>query len=85
MLPIPNGGIEPNLLYRAMFIRLIREFKPALILTHRPNSYHPDHRYTSLLVQDSSFVVTVPDNCPEVPALRHNPTVLYMCRGFRAV
>lgn len=82
VLPIPNGGIEPNLIYRSMFIRLIREFNPDLILTHRPNDYHPDHRYTSQLVQDSSYVVTVPNNCPEVPALKKNPSVMYLCDGF---
>jgi len=83
VLPIPNGGIEPNLTYRSMFIRLIREFAPDLILTHRPNDYHPDHRYTSQLVQDSSYVVTVPNNCPETPHLQYNPTVMYLCDSFK--
>jgi len=83
VLPIANGQLEPNLIYRSMFIRLIREFGPDLILTHRPNDYHPDHRYTSQLVQDSSYVVTVPNNCPEIPALRKNPTVMYVWDTFQ--
>ena len=83
VLPIPNGQIEPTLLYRRMFIRLIREFQPDLVLTHRPNDYHPDHRYTSQLVQDSAYLVTVPNNVPETPPLRYNPVMAYFSDTFR--
>jgi len=83
VLPIPNGGIEPTLVYRRMFIRLIRQFAPDLVITHRPNDYHPDHRYTSQLVQDSAYLVMVPNNCPEVPPLRYNPVMAYCRDEFR--
>ena len=83
VLPIPTGQIEPILAYRWMFIRLIREFGPDLILTHRPNDYHPDHRYTSQLVQDSSYLVTVPTAVPETPHLRSMPVIMYMSDTFR--
>lgn len=83
VLPIPNGQIEPTLAYRRMFIRLIREFAPDLVITHRPNDYHPDHRYTSQLVQDSAYLVTVPNNVPETPALRYNPVMCYCYDDFR--
>ncbi len=83
ILPIPNGQIEPTLVYRWMFIRLIREFQPDLILTHRPNDYHPDHRYTSQLVQDSAYSVTVPNTVPETPALRYNPVIDYLWDHFQ--
>jgi LmbE family N-acetylglucosaminyl deacetylase len=82
VLPIMNGGLVPSLEYRNMFIRLIREFNADVVITHRPNDYHPDHRYTSVLVQDSSYVVTVPNNCPETPAPRYAPSVLYMADEF---
>jgi LmbE family N-acetylglucosaminyl deacetylase len=82
VLPIMNGGLVPSLEYRSMFIRLIRDFNADVVITHRPNDYHPDHRYTSVLVQDSSYVVTVPNNCPESPAPRHAPSVLYMADEF---
>jgi hypothetical protein len=55
-----------------------------LILTHRPNDYHPDHRYTSQLVMDSSYVITVPNNLPTVPALRAAPVIAYFADGFKA-
>jgi LmbE family N-acetylglucosaminyl deacetylase len=83
VLPVPNGQLEPTLIYRRMFIRLIREFRPDLVLTHRPNDYHPDHRYTSQLVQDSAYVVMVPNTAAETPALRYNPVMAYFCDGFR--
>ncbi len=83
VLPIPNGQIEPILPYRRMFIRLIREFAPDLVITHRPNDYHPDHRYTSQLVQDSAYLVMVPNNVPETPPLRYNPVMAYCSDNFR--
>ena len=82
VLPIPNGQITPILPYRRMFIKTIREFRPDLVITHRPNDYHPDHRYTSQLVQDSAYVVTVPNNTPETPPLRYNPVMAYMSDRF---
>ncbi|NLF29863.1 MAG: PIG-L family deacetylase [Planctomycetes bacterium] len=83
ILPIPNGGIVPSLEYRGMFIRMIRRFRPHLIVTHRPWDYHPDHRNTSLLVQDSAYLVTVPNNCPDTPALDDNPVIAYMADTFQ--
>ena len=50
-----DGELEPTLENRKKIIRLIRNYTPDLILTHRPNDYHPDHRYTSILVQDSGI------------------------------
>ena len=82
VLPIPGGQIEPTLVYRWMFIRVIREFQPDLVLTHRPNDYHPDHRYTSQLVQDSSYLVRVPLNAPEVPPLARSPVIAYLSDTF---
>ena len=83
VLPIPNGQIEPTVFYRRMFIRLIREFQPDLVITHRPNDYHPDHRYTSQLVQDSAYLVMVPNNVPETPPLRYNPVMAYCNDDFQ--
>ena len=83
VLPIPNGQIEANLIYRSMFIHLLREFEPDFVITHRPNDYPPDHRYTSQLVQDAAYIMTVPNNVAAVPALRRNPVIAYMADDFR--
>ncbi|MEN6535136.1 MAG: PIG-L deacetylase family protein [Bryobacteraceae bacterium] len=73
-----DGEYEPTLANRREIIRQIREWKADVVLTHRPYDYHPDHRYTAMLVQDSAFMVTVPNICPVTPALRQNPIFLYL-------
>ena len=76
-LGLPDGALEPTLSNRSKIIRLVRELEPAIIITNRPNDYHPDHRYTSLLVQDSAYMFMVPHVVPEVSALGFNPLILY--------
>lgn len=70
-----DGELEATLENRKRVIRLIRTCRPDLVVTHRPNDYHPDHRYTATLVQDAAFSVTVPLICPETPALARNPVI----------
>ncbi len=77
-----DGYLQPTLEARFEIIALIRNFDPDLILTHRPNDYHPDHRYTSQLVCDAAYMVMVPAIVPEVPALRHNPVIAYLPDTF---
>src|SRR4029079_13160678 len=78
-----NGDLEPTLANRKVFMKVIRDFKPDLVLTHRPNDYHPDNRYRSELVQDSAYVLTVPNNLPTTPALRDNPVIAYLSDTFQ--
>jgi len=83
VLDIHNGSLEPNLENRLKIIRIIREFEPDLVITHRPNDYHPDHRYTSQLVQDSAYSVTIPNVLALTPHMMRNPVVAYMSDDFR--
>jgi LmbE family N-acetylglucosaminyl deacetylase len=83
VLDIHDGEILPTLENRRTIVRLIREWKADVVLAHRPNDYHPDHRYTGILVQDAAFMVIVPHFCPDVPALRKNPVFLYYSDGFQ--
>src|SRR4051812_49406634 len=69
VLDYPDGELDDRLESRQRVIRLIRGFRPDLILTHRSTDYHPDHRFAGLLVQDASYIVTVPGVCPETPHL----------------
>lgn len=78
-----DGELQPTLENRKTITRLIREWKADVVITHRPNDYHPDHRYTSVLVQDSAYMVTVPKFLPEVPALKDNPVFLYFSDRFQ--
>jgi LmbE family N-acetylglucosaminyl deacetylase len=79
----PDGGLLPTLEARYQVIRLIRSFKPDLLLTHRPNDYHPDHRYTSQLVQDAAYLVTVPSVVADTPHLRRDPVIAYLPDDFQ--
>lgn len=45
-----NGKLMPTLENREKIIAQIREFNADVVITHRPNDYHPDHRNTGLLV-----------------------------------
>jgi len=78
-----DGELEPTLEVRREIVRLIRSWKADVVLTHRPNDYHPDHRYTSTAVGDAAFMVTVPYFCPDAPALRKNPVFLYFIDDFK--
>ncbi len=78
-----DGELLPTLANREEIIRLLRTFKPDLVLTHRPNDYHPDHRYTSQLVQDAAYLVTVPAVLPGVPHLPRNPVIAYLPDEFQ--
>ena len=78
-----DGELLPTLGNRKAITRLIREWRADVVITHRPNDYHPDHRYTSVLVQDSAYMVTVPKFLPEVPALKNNPVFLYFPDRFQ--
>lgn len=83
ILDYHDGEFMPTLEARKRIVRLLREFEADLVLTHRPCDYHPDHRYTSMAVQDAAFLVTVPYFCPDAPALRRNPVFLYLMDAFR--
>jgi LmbE family N-acetylglucosaminyl deacetylase len=78
-----DGELVPSLDVRQQIIRQIREWKADLVLAPRPNDYHPDHRYTGVLLQDAAFMVTVPNVVTEVPALTKNPVFLYFEDGFQ--
>jgi N-acetylglucosamine malate deacetylase 1 len=79
---IPDGELMPTLDVRLRVIREIRTFAPDLVLTHRTSDYHPDHRAVGQLVQDASYMVTVPNVLREVPALKKDPVVAYMADLF---
>jgi len=83
VLDIHDGELMPTLENRRLITRLIREWKADIVITHRPNDYHPDHRYTGILVQDAAYMVTVPFFCPDVPPLSRNPVFLYSSDRFQ--
>ncbi len=78
-----DGELMPTLEIRKELIRLTREWGADLVLGPRTNDYHPDHRYTAILVQDGAYMVTVPFICPDTPPLRKNPVYMYVSDRFK--
>src|SRR5262249_37669342 len=78
-----DGQLLPTLANRLQIIRRTRSFRPHLGLTHRPNDYRPDHRYTSQLVQDAAYMVTVPAVAPDMPHLMRDPVIAYLPDDFQ--
>lgn len=75
---IPDGELAADIPTRYRVIREIRTYRPDLILAHRPYDYHPDHRAAGQLVQDATYLVTVPNLLRDTPPLDRDPVVAYM-------
>lgn len=74
---VEDCNLVADLPTRKRMIRYIREFNPDILICHRPNDYHADHRAAGQLVLDASYLLTVPHECPEAPAMRFMPVILY--------
>lgn len=78
-----DGELTPTLPIRLEIIRRIREWEADVVISHRSNDYHPDHRYTGILVQDAAFMVGVPNIAADTPPLAKNPVFLYYQDHFQ--
>lgn len=78
-----DGELMPTLDIRLEIIRLIRKWNADIVIVHRPNDYHPDHRNTSILVQDAAYMVIVPNIAPDTPPLKKNPVFLFAEDNFQ--
>ena len=83
VLDIHDGELMPSLENRRTFTRQIRGWNADIVMAHRPNDYHPDHRYTGVLMQDSAYMVAVPFFCPDAAPLKKNPVFLYSYDRFQ--
>jgi N-acetylglucosamine malate deacetylase 1 len=83
VLDIHDGELMPTLENRKTVARLIREWQADIVMGHRPNDYHPDHRYTGVLLDDSAIVVVAPFFVPDTPPTRRNPVFLYYSDNFQ--
>ena len=66
-----------NLETSKKLVRYIREYNPDIIFALLTNDYHADHRASAQLVADASYILTVPHTCPDVPAMRQMPVIVY--------
>jgi LmbE family N-acetylglucosaminyl deacetylase len=83
VLDIHDGELMVTMENRRTICRVIREYKADIVISHRPNDYHPDHRYVGVLVMDAAYMVTVPFFCPDVPYLTKIPVFLFSEDNFQ--
>ncbi|MHA1792864.1 MAG: PIG-L deacetylase family protein [Promethearchaeota archaeon] len=83
-LNIEDGDVWVNRENLRKFVRCIREYAPDLIITHRPQDYHKDHRYTGQLVMDASYMLLVPHFMDEfrTPYIDKMPVIAYAFDHF---
>jgi N-acetylglucosamine malate deacetylase 1 len=83
VMDIHDGELVPTLENRKMMARLIRQWQADIVMGHRPYDYHPDHRYTGVLMDDSAVVVVAPFFVPDTPPTPRNPVFMYYSDGFQ--
>lgn len=82
VVDIHNGELDSSVTNRKLVIQIMREFKADMVLCHRANDYHPDHRAVGTLVQDAAYTVTVPNVAPLTEPLKVAPVVGYLFDDF---
>jgi len=82
-LDFHDGELVPSLRAREAVMRAIRQWQADVVISHRTNDYHPDHRYTGQLVQDVAYMCAVPNLCPDTPRLEKNPVFMYFADRFQ--
>lgn len=83
VLGVTDTEVTTDLETRRLVVRAIRKFQPDIVLTHRPEDYHPDHRATGILVQDASYLLQVPLFCEDTPAMKKMPVIMFLQDDFK--
>jgi LmbE family N-acetylglucosaminyl deacetylase len=83
VMDIHDGELTPSLENRKAMARLIRQWQADIVMGHRPNDYHPDHRYTGVLMDDTAVVVVAPFFLPNTRPTPRNPVYMYYSDGFQ--
>jgi LmbE family N-acetylglucosaminyl deacetylase len=78
-----DGELTPTLERRYELIRILRQFRPDVVMFPRPWDYHPDHRYTGQICQDAMYMGRVPSVCPLAERLEADPVAMYLSDGFQ--
>jgi len=61
-------------------VQFLAELRPAIVVTHSPDDYHPDHEATSRIVRAAAFAAPIPNYLHgrwAHPPLEHIPTLYY--------
>ena len=69
-LGLPDAGIANTPATREQLARVIRRFRPRVVIAPALEGRHPDHRIAAQLVRDACFVAGLAKVAPEVPKYR---------------
>lgn len=56
-------------------VQIIREIRPAIIISNNTVSKHPDHRNTGFIVWDAIFLAQLPKILPDIPVFREEHSI----------
>jgi bacillithiol biosynthesis deacetylase BshB1 len=80
-LGLPDAAIENTPATREALARVIRRFRPRVVLAPGMEGRHPDHRITAQLVRDACFVAGLAKVAPDVPT--HRPLKILHALTYR--
>jgi bacillithiol biosynthesis deacetylase BshB1 len=80
-LGLPDAGIENSPATREALARVIRRFRPRVVIAPASEGRHPDHRVTAGLVRDACFVAGLAKIAPDVP--KHRPLKILHSLTYR--
>lgn len=80
-LGLPDAGITNTPETRARLARIIRRFRPRVVIAPAPRGRHPDHRTTAELVRDACFVAGLQKIEPSIP--KHRPLKVVHSTTYR--
>lgn len=83
VMDVHDGELMPTLENRKKVTRLIRDWQADIVMVHRRYTYHADHRYSGILVDDSIILVEAKFFTPDTPPLPRSPVVLYYSDNFQ--
>lgn len=76
-----DSGLTNDDTSRSIVVRLIRELRPSVIVTHWREGRHPDHRVAAQLVYDASFLSALKQY--DAPGDTHRPEKVVHCLLYR--
>ncbi len=82
-LDFPDGGVENTKENRLRVIEVIRQHRPRIIFSFRPNTRHPDHHHTGEIARDVLFLSGLEKIVTASPAFR--PATLIQFPEFHSL
>ena len=80
-LGMPDSGLVNTPEARERVARVIRKYRPRVIIAPALQGRHPDHRVAAELIRDACFVAGLGKVAPDVP--KHRPLKIIHCVTFR--